>query len=99
MSHRKYYIPRFRNFGPKIEINGSDNIGTTIPNRNIAVHRIRDSIFIFNRSDVFPFLDRVTYLCLGEVVYTGATQFMLDYFRNIGFPCPEYENPLMYYRK
>lgn len=49
------------------------------------------------RSDVFPFLDRVTYLCLGEVVYTGATQFLLDYFRNIGFPCPELENPLMYY--
>jgi len=24
---------------------------------------------------------------------------MLDYFRNIGFPCPELENPLMYYRK
>ncbi|EEB19458.1 ATP-binding cassette transporter, putative [Pediculus humanus corporis] len=49
------------------------------------------------RSDVFPFLDRVTYLCLGDVVYTGATQFMLEYFRGIGFPCPELENPLMYY--
>ncbi|KAL0277043.1 UNVERIFIED_CONTAM: hypothetical protein PYX00_004464 [Menopon gallinae] len=49
------------------------------------------------RSDVFPFLDRVTYLCLGDIVYTGATQFMLDYFRNMGFPCPELENPLMYY--
>ena len=24
---------------------------------------------------------------------------MLDYFRAIGFPCPELENPLMYYRK
>ncbi|XP_063227758.1 ATP-binding cassette sub-family G member 5 [Bacillus rossius redtenbacheri] len=49
------------------------------------------------RSDVFPFLDRVTYLCLGDVVYTGATRLMLHYFRNIGFPCPELENPLMYY--
>ncbi|GLH08225.1 Protein white [Gryllus bimaculatus] len=49
------------------------------------------------RSDVFPFLDRVTYLCLGEVVYTGGTRLMLDYFRSIGFPCPELENPLMYY--
>jgi len=49
------------------------------------------------RSDIFPFLDRVTYLCLGDVVYTGATRLMLDYFRSIGFPCPELENPLMYY--
>ncbi|XP_054165493.1 ATP-binding cassette sub-family G member 5-like [Oppia nitens] len=49
------------------------------------------------RSDIFPFLDRVTYLCLGDVVYTGSTRMMMDYFRNIGFPCPELENPLMYY--
>ena len=51
------------------------------------------------RSDIFPFLDRATYLCLGDVVYTGSTRLMLDYFRGIGFPCPELENPLMYYRK
>ncbi|CAG2100894.1 unnamed protein product [Medioppia subpectinata] len=49
------------------------------------------------RSDIFPFLDRVTYLCLGDVVYTGSTRMMIDYFRGIGFPCPELENPLMYY--
>ncbi len=36
------------------------------------------------RSDIFPFLDRVTYLCLGDVVYTGATRMMLDYFRCVG---------------
>ena len=51
------------------------------------------------RSDIFPFLDRVTYLCLGDVVYTGSTRMMLDYFRSIGFPCPELENALMYYCK
>ena len=51
------------------------------------------------RSDIFPFLDRVTYLCLGDVVYTGSTRMMMDYFRSIGFPCPELENPLMYYCK
>ncbi|KAM7287217.1 ATP-binding cassette sub-family G member 5 [Ixodes scapularis] len=49
------------------------------------------------RSDIFPFLDRVAYLCLGELVYTGHTRTMLEYFRSIGFPCPELENPLMYY--
>jgi ABC-type multidrug transport system ATPase subunit len=51
------------------------------------------------RSDVFPFLDRVTYLCLGDVVYSGPTRLMLEYFNAIGFPCPQLENPLMYYRK
>jgi len=51
------------------------------------------------RSDIFPFLDRVTYLCLGDVVYSGNTRLMLEYFRTIGFPCPEVENPLMYYRE
>jgi len=51
------------------------------------------------RSDVFPFLERVAYLCLGDLVYAGPTRMMLDYFRAVGFPCPEMENPLMYYRK
>lgn len=51
------------------------------------------------RSDVFPFLERVLYLCLGDVVYTGGTRQMLEYFTAIGFPCPQLENPLMYYCK
>lgn len=49
--------------------------------------------------DVFPFLDRVVYLCLGDVVYAGPTRNLLDYFGSIGFPCPQLENPLMYYCK
>lgn len=49
------------------------------------------------RSDVLPFVSRVTLLCLGAVVYSGPTRSMLDYFAYIGFPCPELENPLMYY--
>lgn len=51
------------------------------------------------RSDVLPFVSRVTLLCLGAVVYSGPTRSMLDYFTYIGFPCPELENPLMYYRE
>lgn len=51
------------------------------------------------RSDVFPFLDRAAYLCLGDLVYAGPTRLMLEYFRTIGFPCPQLENPLMYYRE
>ncbi|OQV15618.1 putative ATP-binding cassette sub-family G member 5 [Hypsibius exemplaris] len=49
------------------------------------------------RSDIAPLLDRVTILSLGDVVYTGYTKTMADYFKRIGFPCPELENPLMYY--
>lgn len=49
------------------------------------------------RSDIFPFLDRVTFLCLGDLVYTGSTRMMMEYFSSIGFPCPDLENPLMYY--
>ncbi|KAF7995006.1 hypothetical protein HCN44_004478 [Aphidius gifuensis] len=49
------------------------------------------------RSDVLPFVSRVTLLCLGAVVYSGPTRSMLDYFAYVGFPCPELENPLMYY--
>lgn len=51
------------------------------------------------RSDVLPFLDRTAYLCLGDLIYAGPTRLMLEYFRSIGFPCPELENPLMYYCK
>lgn len=49
------------------------------------------------RSDVFPFLDRALFLCLGGSVYSGGTRAMLEYFHGIGFPCPQLENPLMYY--
>uniref|UniRef100_A0A023F328 Putative transporter abc superfamily breast cancer resistance protein n=1 Tax=Triatoma infestans TaxID=30076 RepID=A0A023F328_TRIIF len=49
------------------------------------------------RSDVFPFLDRAAFLCLGDILYAGPTRLMLDYFTSIGFPCPTMENPLMYY--
>lgn len=51
------------------------------------------------RSDVFPFLDRAAFLCLGDILYSGPTRLMLDYFTSIGFPCPAVENPLMYYRE
>ncbi|UYV84946.1 ABCG5 [Cordylochernes scorpioides] len=49
------------------------------------------------RSDIFPFLSRVTILSLGQVIYSGNTRMMLEYFRNLDFPCPDMENPLMYY--
>ena len=36
---------------------------------------------------------------LGDAVYAGGTRHMLEYFDAIGFPCPQLENPLMYYCK
>ena len=70
----------------------------------ITMEKPRSDIFPFldrvNKCLYFSSADyklcwQVTYLCLGDVVYTGATRMMLDYFRSIGFPCPELENPLM----
>ncbi|ENN74921.1 hypothetical protein HUJ04_006258 [Dendroctonus ponderosae] len=34
---------------------------------------------------------------LGDTVYAGGTRQMLEYFDAIEFPCPQLENPLMYY--
>lgn len=42
-------------------------------------------------------ISRALFLCLGGVVYSGGTRAMLEYFHGIGFPCPQLENPLMYY--
>lgn len=49
------------------------------------------------RSDVFPFLDKVTFMCLGSIVYSGNTHALIQAFDSAGFPCPIMENPLMYY--
>lgn len=35
----------------------------------------------------------------GDTVYAGGTRQMLEYFDAIEFPCPQLENPLMYYCK
>ena len=49
------------------------------------------------RSDVFPFLDKVTFMCLGSIVYSGNTHALIQAFDSAGFPCPVMENPLIYY--
>jgi hypothetical protein len=54
---------------------------------------------IFNEQSIndFSIYFRALFLCLGGAVYSGGTRPMLEYFHNIGFPCPQLENPLMYY--
>ncbi|XP_014674454.1 PREDICTED: ATP-binding cassette sub-family G member 5-like [Priapulus caudatus] len=49
------------------------------------------------QSDIYPMVDKVAYLCSGEVVYTGYTKSMLEYYHKIGCPCPEFENPLDFF--
>lgn len=49
------------------------------------------------RSDIYPMLDRITVLFFGEVVYSGYTKMMPQYFRSIGYACPASENPAVYY--
>lgn len=53
-------------------------------------------IICFTSAFLVP-LFRALFLCLGGAVYSGGTRAMLEYFHNIGFPCPQLENPLMYY--
>lgn len=49
------------------------------------------------RSDIFKLFDEVGILSMGDVVYFGGAEQMLDYFQNIGYPCPTYANPLDHY--
>lgn len=46
------------------------------------------------RSDVFKLFDKICLLSMGEVVYFGRGNEMVDYFGELGYPCPIYANPL-----
>ncbi|KAK3094013.1 hypothetical protein FSP39_022934 [Pinctada imbricata] len=46
------------------------------------------------RSDIFKLFDQVGILSLGEMVYFGGASQMVNYFNDIGYPCPTYANPL-----
>ncbi|KAK0395580.1 hypothetical protein QR680_001342 [Steinernema hermaphroditum] len=49
------------------------------------------------RSDIYQLLSRMTMLFYGEMVYSGLTKKLPNYFSQIGFPCPVSENPSVYY--
>ncbi|PVV01683.1 hypothetical protein BB560_003888, partial [Smittium megazygosporum] len=48
---------------------------------------------------VFGCFDNVIILCAGNIIYCGPVKDSISYFANIGYPCPEYENPADYFIK
>lgn len=44
-------------------------------------------------SQMFYLFDQLIFLQDGKMLYRGATDGVVEYFRNLGFLCPEYTNP------
>lgn len=49
------------------------------------------------RSDVFKMFDKIGLLSMGEIAYFGKSTQMVEYFQDVGYPCPTYANPLDHY--
>lgn len=49
------------------------------------------------RSDIFRLFDLVLLMTSGTPIYLGAAQHMVQYFTEIGYPCPRYSNPADFY--
>ncbi|XP_062427891.1 ATP-binding cassette sub-family G member 8, partial [Rhea pennata] len=49
------------------------------------------------RSDIFQLFDLVLLLTSGVTVYSGTARGMVQYFTELGYPCPKYSNPADFY--
>ncbi|NXA35419.1 ABCG8 protein, partial [Eudromia elegans] len=49
------------------------------------------------RSDIFQLFDLVLLLTSGVTVYSGTARDMVQYFTELGYPCPKYSNPADFY--
>ncbi|XP_061481386.1 ATP-binding cassette sub-family G member 8 [Rhineura floridana] len=49
------------------------------------------------RSDIFQLFDLVLLMTSGVTTYSGAAQDMVQYFTQMGYPCPTYSNPADFY--
>ncbi|VDI50556.1 ATP-binding cassette sub-family G member 5-like isoform X1 [Mytilus galloprovincialis] len=49
------------------------------------------------RSDVFKMFDKIGLLSMGEMVYFGKSGQMVEYFQDLGYPCPTYASPFDHY--
>ncbi|XP_054857731.1 ATP-binding cassette sub-family G member 8 [Eublepharis macularius] len=49
------------------------------------------------RSDIYQLFDLILLMTSGATIYCGAAQDMVQYFEEIGYPCPTYSNPADFY--
>uniref|UniRef100_A0A3Q2L148 ATP-binding cassette sub-family G member 8 n=1 Tax=Equus caballus TaxID=9796 RepID=A0A3Q2L148_HORSE len=49
------------------------------------------------RSDIFRLFDLVLLMTSGTTIYLGGAQHMVQYFTEVGHPCPRYSNPADFY--
>ncbi|NWQ76991.1 ABCG8 protein, partial [Columbina picui] len=49
------------------------------------------------RSDIFQLFDLVLLMTSGVTVYSGTARDMVQYFTELGYPCPRFSNPADYY--
>ncbi|XP_048360780.1 ATP-binding cassette sub-family G member 8 [Sphaerodactylus townsendi] len=49
------------------------------------------------RSDIFQLFDLILLMTSGATIYSGAARDMVQYFKEIGYPCPTYSNPADFY--
>ncbi|XP_074898132.1 ATP-binding cassette sub-family G member 8 [Buteo buteo] len=49
------------------------------------------------RSDIFQLFDLVLLMTSGVTVYSGTARDMVQYFTELGYPCPKYSNPADFY--
>lgn len=49
------------------------------------------------RSDIFQLFDLVLLMTSGTTIYSGTARDMVQYFTEIGYPCPKYSNPADFY--
>lgn len=49
------------------------------------------------RSDIFQLFDLVLLMTSGLTAYCGTAKDMVQYFTELGYPCPRYSNPADFY--
>ncbi|XP_074805455.1 ATP-binding cassette sub-family G member 8 isoform X1 [Natator depressus] len=49
------------------------------------------------RSDIFQLFDLVLLMTSGTTIYSGTARNMVQYFTEIGYPCPKFSNPADFY--
>uniref|UniRef100_A0A8C8RL27 ATP-binding cassette sub-family G member 8 n=1 Tax=Pelusios castaneus TaxID=367368 RepID=A0A8C8RL27_9SAUR len=49
------------------------------------------------RSDIFQLFDLVLLMTSGTTIYSGIARDMVQYFTEMGYPCPKYSNPADFY--